>query len=545
MVGKNTKWLWSISYGYRKFFALAGLVGIVRVFMALSFVWLSKRLIDIASNEATGSISHFILLLVFVSFFEILLSGWESHLEISNTIRVQNKLRQNLFNTIMISAWNGKENFHSADLVNRLDEDVKIIASAFSKVIPLLFVTTVQIISAFIFLHFLSTSLSWVIIIILPIFMILTKLAMKKLRRLTKAVREGETNVQTHVQEKIQHKVLIQTLEQGSKMTSLLNKLHITLEQLVLNRSRFTLIARGLAMLSFAIGYLIAFVWGINGLSTGVITFGTMTAFLQLVGQIQRPLSNLGSTVPTFVHAIASSERLQEVTELQTENIGDPIFLEKNVGIRVVNITFSYTDSSRKILDNFSYDFKPLSRTSILGETGVGKSTLIRLMLSLINPNSGNIIIYDDTRSIVASSLTRCNLAYVPQGNTLLSGTILENLLLAKPDATEKEIQNVLHIAVADFVYDLPNGLNSICGERGSGLSEGQAQRIGIARGLLRPGKILLLDEFSSSLDPYTEKTLMERLVEQAKDKTLIFITHREIITTFCDNVVKLKRTDK
>jgi ABC-type bacteriocin/lantibiotic exporter with double-glycine peptidase domain len=280
----------------------------------------------------------------------------------------------------------------------------------------------------------------------------------------------------------------------------------------------------------------------VYGISAGSLTFGVMTAFLQLVGQVQRPLVNLTRQIPSFVYSTTSVDRLMELENAPKEQAGHPVKLVGTAGIRVEGLSYRYPDGHRTILKDLDFDFPPHSRTAIVGETGSGKSTLIRLMLALLKPVEGRVVLYDGTQEVTASAATRCNLVYVPQGNTLFSGSVRENLLMGDPEATEDDMKAVLETAVADFVYTLPDGLDTRCGEGGAGLSEGQAQRIAIARGLLRPGSILLLDEFSSSLDPETEAKLMDNLTKKAAGKTMIFITHRERIANMCERTCRIDR---
>ena len=231
-----------------------------------------------------------------------------------------------------------------------------------------------------------------------------------------------------------------------------------------------------------------------------------------------------------------------ELEDAPKEESGESVKLDGPAGIRVEGLGYQYPDGHRMILKDLTFDFPPLSRTAIVGETGAGKSTLIRLMLSLLKPVAGKVVLYDGSQEVSASAATRCNLVYVPQGNTLFSGTVRENLLMGDPEATEEEMKVALETAVAGFVFDFPEGMDTRCGEGGAGLSEGQAQRIAIARGLLRPGSILLLDEFSSSLDPETEAKLMDNLTQKAAGKTMIFITHREKIAQHCERTCRIDR---
>ena len=328
------------------------------------------------------------------------------------------------------------------------------------------------------------------------------------------------------------------TMEYADNSSAHLETLQNELYGNEVKRVRFTVFSRIFLALAFQAGHATAFLWGVWGISTGVVTYGMMTAFLQLVGQIQRPLAEMTNRIPSIIHATASIDRLDEIEALPTEYVEEPVFLDGPLGIRLADVDFSYPEV--QVLKDFSHDFIPGSRTAVVGPTGVGKTTLIRLLLSLLKPSKGSVSIYSSASSVLVSSSTRCNLVYVPQGNSLFSGTIRENLHIGDPDATDEQMIHALHTAAADFVFDLPSGLDTQCFEAGAGLSEGQAQRIAVARALLRPGSILLLDEFSSALDADTENLLMERLTASLPSHTMIFITHREKIIDYCDSILRL-----
>ena len=302
----------------------------------------------------------------------------------------------------------------------------------------------------------------------------------------------------------------------------------------VMRRTRFTVVMRFIMGSVFGLGYLMAFVWGGIGLRNGTITFGVMTSFLQLVGMIQHPILQLLNMVPGVIHATASIDRLEELKGAKAQGDGrssTPAYKDagERGSIRVADVSFRYADGDCNVIEHFTHDFKPGSKTAIMGETGIGKTTLFRLLLGLIEPTRGTLTVGGQ-------------LCFVPQGNTLMSGTIRYNLQLAKPNATDDELRKVLHTACADFVSDLPEGLDTELGERGSGLSEGQAQRIAIARGLLHGGDIFLLDEISSSLDEKTEQALYRRLFERYPDKTVLFITHRTLVSEFCDDIIDIRK---
>lgn len=540
MIKKCISWLWDASSGIRLRIVISSVVGLIRVAAVFGFIWTGKQLVDIATHAVSGNLTTYGIAFILLIFGDIFLSSLVSRLESQTDIRLKNTLRHRLFSHLMQSCWAGREKFHSGDLLNRLEEDVRVVTDTLCNAFPSVIVTLVQLIAGFVFLCYLDRTLAWTLAAIMPLFLAAGKVYMNRMRRLTREIRDTDSRVQSVLQENLQHRTVIQTLEQSPAMISRLASLQTGLYAQVMRRTHFTVFSRTMVALGFGLGYVVAFLWSISQLHEGAITFGVMTAFLQLVGQVQRPTVELSRQIPSFIHATTSIERLMELEEIPAEEQGAPVRLEGTAGIRIENATFAYPGGQRNILENFSFDFLPGSRTAIIGETGVGKSTLIRMMLSLLRPQTGKVLLYNDRKEVEASALTRCNLVYVPQGNTLFSGTIRDNLLLGDPAATDQQIFQALYLAAAEFVRDLPDQLDTLCGEQGTGLSEGQAQRIAIARGLLRKGSILLLDEFSSSLDRETEIRLMERLASSGSGKTMIFITHREVVTEYCTQTLRL-----
>ena len=526
--------------GQRSALLASMLANLAGVGASLLFVYICKTLIDIATGNSGRDLAGWSLAMVATMAAQTLFSLLRTRLAAQTDIRIKNNLRMQLFSRLICAYHGSRGERHSGDITNRLEEDVRVVSECLSNSLPALLSATVQFIAAFCFLMALNNTLAWSVVGIMPLAIILSKIFFRKLRRLTRDIRDTDSLVQSHLQENLQHATLIQTLEQEGRASSGLDRLQSGLYDSVMRRTRFTIVSRTVISLAFAAGYATAFLWGVNGLLAGAVTFGTMTAFLQLVGQIQRPVLELSSYIPSAIHAAASADRLMEIEGDGSCAASEPVHLGSPAGIRMEHVSFAYPDGTRKVIDDFSHDFRPGSRTAIVGETGAGKSTLIRLILALLRPQSGSIVIYGPRSSAEASAATRCNLTYVPQGNSLLSGTVRDNLLLGDPEADEAGMKEALRIAAADFVYQLPDGLDTPCSENGGGLSEGQAQRIAIARALLRRGSILLLDEFSSSLDPETEKRLMENLSSALPGRTMIFITHRRKITEYCSDIIEL-----
>ena len=538
------KWLWSSSKGARKQAVINTLIGILDVACQLLWVLACKHAIDIATGMEQGSLVVTGIVIGLLMLIEITSRGVSRwiHAVIGNKVR--NRIRLKIFARLLRGEWMGLQKHHTGDLTNRLEGDVNSITALITEIIPATFVVMIQLAASFFLLFHMSPVLAISIIIILPICLFVSRFYVRKMRNFNRDVRDSDSKIQSVLQESLQHKELIKTLEQNNSTEKQLSQLQQQLHSQVTNRTKFSLGAFTLIQFGFAAGYLVAFMWGATGLMNGAITFGVMTAYLQLVGLIQRPTMSLSKYIPGIVSSLTAAERLYELEDIPLEKQGDAIMLEGTAGVRLNGVTFRYTDESGIVLDNFSYDFPPNSSTAIIGETGAGKSTLIRLLVALITPGSGNIELYNSKERHLTSTQTRCNFVYIPQGNTLISGTIRDNLLMGNPDATEEQIQEALRIACAEYVYALPQGLDSEIKERGGGLSEGQAQRIAIARSILRPGSILILDEVTSALDEETEKEMLKRLTQSQIGKTLIFVTHRPAIMQYCSQVLRIEKND-
>lgn len=535
------KWLWRAWRGNQLQAVLNATIGLLSVVVSLAQVWAVQHAIDVASGNAEGSIYWSVgvmALLVLCGFALRICSIWVRNIL---GIKAQNRMQQRMLDRILRSEWTGKESHHSGDVLNRLEQDVGTVVSFLTETIPSTISVVAMFVGAFLYLFSMDKVLAFVIVGIIPVFVLLSKLYIGQMRRLTRQVRDSDSKVQSVLQETIQHRMLIKTLESDSIMVDRLESTQSELRHRVVKRTAFSVVSNFILNAGFSVGYLIAFLWAALRMADQTLTFGGMTAFLQLVNRIQGPARDLTRLAPVFVGVFTAAERLMELEENPLEEQGDPIPLTAPCGVRLEHITYAYDDGDSNVIEQLDFDFYPGSCTAVLGETGAGKTTLIRLILALLHPNEGKVFLYNQQEQKELSPLMRCNFVYVPQGNTLMSGTIRDNLRLGKLNATEEEIKAALEMSCASFVMELPDGLDTVCTEAGGGLSEGQAQRISIARALLRNRPIMLFDEATSALDPETERQLLHNILSN-HDKTVIFITHRPAVVDYCDQTLHLQK---
>ena len=540
---KYARWFIDNSRGIRLNILVRIMAGLLQTGLALCVVWLSKRLIDDVAMRGTMSEMAIQALLIAAAVVAgVSIRQLNQYLANKAFIKKVAELRLAIFSQLFNRRLFEANDIHSGDVTSRMAKDIDAVSETLAVQLPQVVVMTIQLVGAFLLMRWFDSRLAWALILITPLAIIIGKYISHRLKRITLSIREDESRIMARIQESVELNVVLRALQGERWMQDRVEELQDRQTANYIRRSRFMVFSRFALGCTFGLGYMLAFVWGAYGLRTGAITFGVMTSFLQLVGQIQQPILSLLGAFPSIIYSTASIDRLKEMEHGEEKQPcdGEDITTRTLLGIRMDNVTFRYAKGDREVMSNFSHDFRPGTKTAILGTTGAGKTTLFRLILNFIQPDSGEVTFYGNGFTHAADKSMRKNVVFVPQGNTLISGTIRNNLLMAKPDASDEELHTALHTSCADFVFDLPQGIDTVLSEHGGGLSEGQAQRIAIARGLLRPGAVFLLDEISSALDEDTERELFSRLFAARPSTTILLITHRKKVAALCDERLEI-----
>ena len=540
---KYARWFIDNSRGIRLNILVRIMAGLLQTVLALCVVWLSKRLIDdVAMTGTMGEMAVQALLIAAAVVAGVSIRQLNQYLANKAFIKKVAELRLAIFSQLFNRRLFEDNDIHSGDVTSRMAKDIDAVSETLAVQLPQVVVMTIQLVGAFLLMRWFDSRLAWALILITPLAIIIGKYISHRLKRITLSIREDESRIMARIQESVELNVVLRALQGERWMQDRVEELQDRQTANYIRRSRFMVFSRFALGCTFGLGYMLAFVWGAYGLRTGAITFGVMTSFLQLVGQIQQPILSLLGAFPSIIYSTASIDRLKEMEHGEEKQPcdGEDITTRTLLGIRMDNVTFRYAKGDREVMSNFSHDFRPGTKTAILGTTGAGKTTLFRLILNFIQPDSGEVTFYGNGFNHAADKSMRKNVVFVPQGNTLISGTIRNNLLMAKPDASDEELHTALHTSCADFVFDLPQGIDTVLSEHGGGLSEGQAQRIAIARGLLRPGAVFLLDEISSALDEDTERELFSRLFAARPSTTILLITHRKKVAALCDERLEI-----
>lgn len=533
------RWLFSYSRPYLGKIGLVVVLGVLNTVASLAMVQVSKSIID---NATFGN--EFVRLLVI---YMLLVFGMQA-LSVVNSLltallteKFSFGIRKQIYDKIIQSHWMDVKKYHTGDLMTRLTSDAGNIADGIISTIPGIFLLVIELVMVFFTLFQYSRLLAVLALLVAPVAAFTSWLLGRKLKVLQGRVQESEAAYRSFLQESLANLLIVKAFANEEYSVDRLTRLREERFKWVFRRTKMSLFSSTTMSISFQIGYIAAFSYGVFQIANGSITYGTMSVFLALVNRVQAPVLQLAQQIPRIVMILTSAGRVMELQDIPVEEKQPEQIKPEGIGVRVEGLSFGYT--AETVLEDTALEIRPGEFVAIIGESGIGKTTLIRLMMSFMSNYRGNITYFNQAgEQEKANAGSREFIAYVPQGNTLFSGTIRENIRMGNLEASEEEIFQALRMAAAyDFVMELPEGLDTIIGERGHGLSEGQAQRIAIARAFVRRAPFLILDEATSALDEKTELSVLQGLQELQPKPTCLIITHRRSILTYCDREIRIQ----
>lgn len=538
---KYAKWLMQYTKPYLGRIILMMVITLFSSVMSLVMVTLSKNIIDRATlgNKFMSLIVGYLALTLGLQLLNVIASLVSTVLNEKFSFGI----RKQVYEKIINSHWMDVKRYHTGDLMTRLTSDAGNIADGIIGTIPNIIILGVELAMVFFTLFYYSKLLACFALLVAPVAGIVSWWFGRKLKKLQVKVQESEANYRSFLQESLANLLVVKAFaneEYSSKRLTILrdDRFHWVFRRVKMGMAGSTTIS-----ITFQLGYIVALAYGATLIAAKTITYGTMSVFLTLVNRVQSPIMGLTHQIPKVVSILASAGRIMELQNIPLEEKEEIAMKTEHIGVDIKELTFGYTDEA--VLENVSLNVKPGEFVAIIGESGIGKTTLIRLIMSFMSDVQGDIGFYNAYgEHIRANASTRNFIAYVPQGNTLFSGTVRDNILMGNLDATEEEIFDALKLSAGyDFVMGLPNGLDTVIGERGHGISEGQAQRIAIARAFVRKAPLLILDEATSSLDEETELSVLEGLQALTPKPTCIIITHRKSILKYCDREIKIENS--
>ena len=538
------KWIYSICKSERFKVYILILTNSLHGILTIVFAGFSKKIIDAATiDKSFERVVYYALMFLGVIIFQMVLTLISRSTSERCKAKIEWLLKQYMLKTIMKKDYASVSKYHTGELQNRMFNDVTVISDGFTTILPSVLFFLVKLISAFAYLVVIDRIFAVVFLVGGVAVFLCTQVFRKTLKRLHKDVQQTEGKTRSFIQEAVTSLLVVKSFSVEKKIADTADDLQADNYKAKMKRRFFGIAANAGISFVFSLGYVFALAFGAYRLLHGV-SYGTITAMLQLVNQIQSPFAALSGVMPKYFSLVASAERLMEIDSLSDETsennvISNPLeTYEKLNSINFNNISFSYDRDV--ILDNTSLKVNKGDFIAIMGISGIGKSTLLKLLLGVFKVSRGNIEFELDDEKIEVDNKTRKMFSYVPQGNFLLSGTIRENITFINDDVTDEEIEEAIRISCADaFISELPDGLETVIGERGIGLSEGQLQRLAIARSLLSKAPVILLDEATSALDEETEKRFLTNL-KMLDNKTCIIVSHKKAALEICNKYVQI-----
>ena len=544
-------WLYNIGRGYKRYMWGFLFINLFSMVISLASSIAGKYVVDAATGYQSAFFTKYIIIMLSTSVVSILFSAASSMFSSYVHEKFAFSIKADMYDRVQRSIWHKLSKYHSGDLLSRLTSDIDTIASSIISLVPNLIVTGLQLMIVVVILLIYDPTLAMVGLVVGPIGLAAGLLYRKRYTQYQSKLRESQSAYYAFFQESLANIGVVKTFQLEDANNRHFQSIRDERMHLVMKSSVFGSIMSSVMRLVYSIGYIVAFSWcayrlstattyiNATGMDVATYTYGTMTLFLTLVGQVQGSIRSLGSVLPGLYSMLICAKRIREVTEIEAEAYDENREMPQKVSLRVDHVNFAY--ERRKVLNDLHFEIPAHKFVGIVGASGAGKTTFIRLLLSLIKPDSGTLEYIDENGSSeIVSPSSRRFISYVPQGNTLLSGTIRSNLLAGSKHATEAQMWQALETAgVAEFVREHPQGLDYVISEKARGLSEGQAQRISIARALLRDKPVLILDEATSALDETTETMILERLTKE-RNKTCFIITHRRSMLKYCDMVIEI-----
>lgn len=536
----KSKWIYKYSRPFLLGIIIITLLGVVSSLGNIYKALIMKKLIDNAISIHINNMIQNLVLFGVIIIADILLQSLCSILSTKIYTKMHNNIQSSIFTHTLNVKWIELSKYHSGDILTRITSDADSVTNLIMNTIPSVISLSVLLIGSFITLFYFDPLLAVIAFLFSPAIVLIGRVYSIKLKKIYKLLQEIESKYRSLLHESIQNTIILKSFCMEKNTIKVVTNLQENRLKLKLSQNNINVLNNMLFSTSSWTTFFIIFTWGAYNLSMGSTTYGTMSALLQLFGNVQYPFMGLASSIPKTVATMTSIGRLMELQRLQLDSSNNSLIKANNVGLEFSDVSFSYKQGL-PIIDNLSLKINSGETIAVIGPSGEGKTTLIRLLLSLVYPERGHIFITNNNEKIEIDASCRNLISYVPQGNTLFSGTIAENLRYGNKDATDEELKIAASDAcVWDFIEGLDEGLNTIVGERGLGLSEGQAQRLAIARALLKKAPVLILDEATSALDTDTEIKVLQAIHNLNPIRTCIIITHRPTALKICNKVYKL-----